>query len=288
MHSLKNIQSNNTSILRYLHQEDYMNKKELDRIIRNSLIKSFYQPIVSLIDGLVIGYEALSRGGDQSSIKSPLELIDLAKKYGRLMDLEYLMRKSAIKHFTDKPDDTLLFINIDPDIIKEPSFRDGMTLEFLTLFNLKPENIVFEITENTAISDYDAFRDILRHYRSQGYSIAIDDVGAGYSGLKMIMETVPKYIKIDMDLIRDIDITPFKKAMIKALVSFGKDTGVKLIAEGIETTAELSVLLELGVDYGQGYVLGRPNLKPIDIYDDAKEFIRSSLIPQFVETDKIV
>lgn len=281
MHSLKKDQNNSISVLRYLHQEDYMNKRELDQIIRNSLIKTYYQPIVSLMDGSIIGYEALSRGSDQSSIKSPLELIEMAKRYGRLMDLEYLMRKSAIKHFTDKPDDTLLFINIDPDIIKEPSFRDGMTLEFLRLFNLKPENIVFEITENTAISDYEAFRDILHHYRSQGYSIAIDDVGAGYSGLKMIMETVPKYIKIDMDLIRDIDITPFKKAMIKALVSFGNDTGVKLIAEGIETKSELSVLLELGVDYGQGYVLGRPNLQPIDIYDDAKEFIRSGFITHF-------
>lgn len=282
MYSLNSYPDNNINILRYLNQEDYMNKRELDRIIKNSLIKTYYQPIVSLKYGSIIGYEALSRGSDQSSIKFPLELINLAKKYGRLIDLEYLMRKSAIKHFQHDLDDMLLFINIDPDIIKESSFRDGMTLEFLKLFNLRPEKIVFEITENTAIGDYESFRDILHHYRSQGYSIAIDDVGAGYSGLKMIMETVPKYIKIDMDLIRDIDITPFKKALIKALVSFGNDTGVKLIAEGIETLDELAVMLELGVDYGQGYVLGKPNLNPIDIYQDARSFIRSNATQQTI------
>ena len=231
----------------------------LEAIILGEQITTYYQPIVNLRSGDILGYEALSRGPEQTPFYSPMALIEEAKEQNMTWELEMLFRKKALERLHEIHQDKLLFINVDPDIIKTQAFRSGLTKEYLDSVGGEEKSIVFEITERTAIHDYDAFLQVLENYRTQGYQIAIDDVGAGYSGMKTINEIRPNYIKIDMDLIRGIDKNAFKQALIKAFVDTAMITNIKIIAEGIETKEELKTLIILGVHAGQGYFLQKPS-----------------------------
>lgn len=228
-------------------------------ILTEEKISTFYQPIVNLRTGEVIGYEALSRGPEHTPFYSPLALIDAAHTAEKIWELEMLFRKKALERMREMEGDKLLFVNVDPEVMKSPEFKSGLTKEYLSEMGVESTRIVFEITERTAINDYASFYNVLENYRNQGYMIAIDDVGAGYSGLKTINEVRPNFIKIDMDLIRDIDKDAFKQALIKAFVDTSLTTNIKVIAEGIETKEELKTLILLGVHGGQGYYLKKPS-----------------------------
>lgn len=231
---------------------------ELQRILENEEILTVFQPIVELKNGNVIGYECLSRGPINSPLHTPDKLFRAAEDNHMLWDLELLCRVKAIERARNIDSDKYLFINVDPYIFKDEKFKKGFTKEFLAKHNMSPETIIFEITEKTCIEDYKTFNAALNNYTEQGYKIAIDDTGSGYSGLKMLSETKPHYIKVDMDLIRDIDKDSFKQALIKSFVSLSEVTMMKLIAEGIETEEELLTLIDLGVYAGQGFFLQRP------------------------------
>lgn len=239
---------------------------ELDLILLNGEIRTVYQPIVCLEDGCILGYEALSRGKRGSKLESPEALFSLASKSNKSWDLELLCRRKAIERAKNIDKNKMLFINVDPRIFKDINFRKGFTKEFLEKNNIEHHNIIFEITEKTAIKDYKKFNEALSHYKEQGYKIAIDDIGAGYSGLKMLSEVKPHYVKIDMDLIRDIHKDTFKQALIECFVKLSKTTNMKLIAEGIECKEELEKLIDLGVYGGQGFFLSKPQegFKEID------------------------
>lgn len=243
-----------------------MIKKELERILKNKEITTLFQPVVSLKTGEIIGYEALSRGPENSELYSPIELLLAAEKYNRLWELEMLFREKAIRNASKlfDNDEFFLFLNVDPEVINDPHFERGLTKELLKTTNLSSKSIVFEITERTAIKDYKNFKKVLGNYKNQGYFIAIDDAGSGYSGMKTIKETVPHFIKVDMDLIRDIHKDKFKQSIIKALVNLSNEMDIKLIAEGIEIKEELEVLMDLGVYGGQGYLIQKPS-KSIDV-----------------------
>lgn len=246
---------------------------ELNRIIEQGEISTVFQPIVNLKTGEVIGYEALSRGPLNSILQSPNELFSTAADFNRTWDLESLCRTKAIERAKDIDKDKYLFINVDPHIFKDEKFKKGFTKEFLANHNMSPEAIIFEITEKTSIEDYISFKAALDNYVEQGYKIAIDDMGSGYSGLKMLTETKPHFVKIDMDLIRDIDGDSFKQSLVKCFVSLAEVTNMKLIAEGIETEAELLTLIDLGVYAGQGFFLQRPAGTFLNIYENAYSII---------------
>jgi len=243
---------------RTIHSEQEIIKNQFLNILENETITSVYQPIVDLKSGDIIGYEALSRGPLNTDFYSPLKLINMAHSLNLIWELEMLFRKKALENIHLLNPNKYLFINVDPDVIKSNEFRSGLTHEHLLKIGADETSIVFEITERTAISDYEGFQKILDNYRNQGYQIAIDDVGAGYSGLKTITETRPNFIKIDMDLIRNIDKNAFKQALIKAFVEISVTTNFKIIAEGIETKDELKTLILLGVHAGQGFYLKQP------------------------------
>ena len=233
-------------------------REMLDMIINNEYIYPVYQPIISLADGQVFGYEALSRISGDSFLMHTEELFTTADKLNRAWELEALCRTKALKGAVDMGAGKKLFLNVNPNIIHDYGFREGFTKDRLEEYGLDYRNIVFEITERVAISDNSAFFNAIKHYKAQNYEIAIDDVGAGYSGLNIIAMVKPNHIKLDMNLIRDIDKDETKQLLCKALVYFGKNAGIKLIAEGIETAKELEMLIKFEVDFGQGYFLGIP------------------------------
>ena len=153
---------------------------------------------------------------------------------GTLWELELAFRTAAIQRAGEVGLDTLLFLNVDPNIVNDDTFREGLTVQLLEAHGLHPERIVFEITERSAIDRFELFQAAIEHYRSQGYRIAIDDMGAGYSNLNAICHIHPGFIKIDMALIRSINQDSFKQAVVKSFVVLANLTGSKLIAEGIE------------------------------------------------------
>lgn len=252
---------------------NYKEMEELENILNNKNISTVYQPIVSLLDGRIIGYEALSRGPIDSPLQSPDKLFKAAQIYNKTWELEQLCRIKAIERAANIEKNKYLFINVDPHIFKDEKFKKGFTKEFLGEHNMSPDCIIFEITEKTCIEDYESFKQALNNYVDQGYKIAVDDTGSGYSGLKMLNETKPHYIKIDMDLIRNVNKDFFKQSLIECFVKLSEATNMKLIAEGIETEEELRTLINLGVYAGQGFFISRPAGTFSDISKSVKDLI---------------
>lgn len=233
--------------------------EKLQEIINKSQISSVFQPIVSLRDGSVLGYEALSRGPKGSELENPEMLFTVAEETKNLWDLERLCRTKALGAMQMSKANATLFLNVNPNIMEDEKFQKGFTKEYLKEFDIDPKKIIFEITERSAITNIKEFKEIIQNYKEQDYKIAIDDAGAGYSGLNLISDVQPHYLKLDMNLIRNIDRDSVKQALVKSMFEFSKITGTFLIAEGIETIGELQTLINIGVHYGQGYFIKRPD-----------------------------
>ncbi|WP_429163451.1 EAL domain-containing protein [Desulfitispora alkaliphila] len=253
--------------------EHYQSFKQL---LENKAISTLYQPIVSLKTGSTLGWESLTRGPKNSFFHSPGNLFPFAEASGHLYRLEKIARETALTtiHRLGLPANSKIFININPDIINDPDFIGGQTRELLNSLGISPANIVFEITEGTSIDNFAAFRKTLEHYRKQGFLVAVDDAGSGYSSLQTIAELKPDYIKMDLSLIRDIHSSPVKQALTETFVTFSKKINSYLIAEGIETQEELTALINLGVDYGQGFYLARPS----ENISNPKKSVRSQIV----------
>lgn len=248
----------------------------LDEIIEQDLIYPVFQPVVSLKEGSVLGYEALSRfhNVDETVQVGIEELFQIAEATQRIWQLDYLCRKHAIsKVFKGKDYQKLLFLNVSPGIMGDQRFVTGFTREYLKRFHASPDRIVFEITEREAVINRQEFQKLVTNYKTQDYLIAIDDAGSAYSGLERVCDVAPKYIKLDIDMVRNIHKSSIKSSLVKALVEFANSSNIKLIAEGIEYQEELEKLIEIGVHYGQGYFLARPYKELLDIDESVREMI---------------
>lgn len=234
--------------------------EDLHLIMKEKMITSYYQPIMQLQSKTIIGWESLSRGPAGTELEHPAELFKCAERLGYLLELERICRNQSIRkaalHLSEK-----LFINVSPNILTNAAFAQGETQKVIQEVGLVPERIVFEITEHRAIDDYSAFLKLVNHYRNQGYQIAIDDVGAGYSGLVTLMQVKPDFVKIDMELVRGIDTDSTKQDIVRAILQISEGFSGMVIAEGIETPDELAWLSQCGIHYGQGFLLGRPEAR---------------------------
>lgn len=268
------ILTNNAAQYNLRYKDNESLGDELMEILSNGDIRTVFQPIVSLKDGAVMGYEALSRGPENSVLESPSNLFDVARIHDKLWEMELLCRIKALENVSDKIKDSYIFLNVDPAVINDEKFKKGFTKEFLKKYDIDTFNVIFEITEKNAVNDYKSFRAIIDHYKDEGYKIAIDDTGSGYSGLLLISEIHPHYIKLDMNLIRDIDKDGLKKSLIKTFYDFCLATDIKLIAEGIETENELNTLIDMGIDYGQGYFFQKPLEDIVPINDGIISLIK--------------
>jgi EAL domain-containing protein (putative c-di-GMP-specific phosphodiesterase class I) len=219
-------------------------------IIAGREFKLVFQPIINFRTGEVRGYEALCRF-ESLPYRSPDIWINDAKAAGLGVELELAIIDRAFEVWVDGPPNTYIAFNASPTALCDP--------RFLTLVDGRDlSSVVFEITEHTAVEDYAALNAQLNHLRAQGAKIAIDDAGAGFSSLRHIVQLAPDFIKLDMALTRDIDSDPSRRALASAFVYFAHETGAEIVAEGIETDAELQTLYALGINVGQGYYLCRP------------------------------
>lgn len=246
-----------------------------EKILAEELITTVFQPIVSLENGSILGYEALSRITTAECHLNIESLFDLAHRTHRTWELEKLCRQMALQNAAAKPANAYIFINVDANVLHDPEFQSGFTNEKLHEYGIPENNIIFEITEKTAIDNLDVFMTSVQHYQQQHFKIAVDDFGSGYSGLNRVCIIAPDFIKIDIELVRNIDTDSVKKSAVTAMVDFCKKANIQLIAEGIETEAELKTLIRLGVSYGQGYYLSRPQSEFVKISSDTKLLIKT-------------
>jgi len=233
-------------------------RQALLSILNRGAVSSLFQPIVSSLEQRVIGFEALSRGPSDSSLHSPLTLFAAARHHGMLTELEMLCRSRAISRFCALGLPGKLFLNISPESLLEQKHYSGGTLALLESSGLTPDRVVIELTEQAPIDDVNLLQTALHHYRSMGFSIALDDLGAGYSSLRLWSELKPEYVKIDRHFIDGIHQDPIKREFVSSILQMAKASRSQVIAEGIELAEELAVLEEIGIDWVQGYWLGRP------------------------------
>ncbi|HZQ85446.1 MAG TPA: EAL domain-containing response regulator [Acidimicrobiales bacterium] len=215
--------------------------------------RMLFQPVAQLASGKVMGYEALARF-DQEPYEPPNVWFAEATKAGLGVEFELAALRIALDQLAVLPG-AVLALNVSP--------TTAMTSDLADLLSHYPqERIVLELTEHAQVDDYDRLLESLTRLRSRGVCIAVDDAGAGFSSLHHILLLAPDIIKLDITLVRDIHKDPVKRALAWSLVTFAREIGSTIIAEGIETAEELSTLVDLGIPWGQGYHLGRPEPLP--------------------------
>jgi EAL domain-containing protein (putative c-di-GMP-specific phosphodiesterase class I) len=216
-----------------------------------------YEPIVNITTREVLGHEALVRGPWKTELHAPSRLFQLAEETGLVFELDCLCRRTALRGARGLQPGTKLFLNCLPTAIHDPAFRGEALKRTLEELELRPEDMVFEISERESIDNFAIFREARDHYKALGFQIALDDTGVAYGSLESVMELSPDFIKVDMSLVRGIDTDPPRQELLRALHAVAGKLGGQIIAEGIETSEELETLQRLGIPYGQGYLFGR-------------------------------
>ncbi|WP_261843536.1 GGDEF domain-containing protein [Aliamphritea ceti] len=237
---------------------DYEEQLLRSLIAKDSLIPHF-QPIVDLRTGETIGHEALIRGPEGSSLYSPDSLFQAAIRCGLMHTLELSCRRLSLQRFAELKTDGKLFLNISASLLGTPEHQKGLTADMLAELEIPQHSIVIELSEQHPFDQYGLTLEAVQHYRGMGFDIAIDDLGSGYSGLKLWLELQPNIVKIDKHFVHNVDREPIKRQFVKSICGIANGVGCSIIAEGIETKSELLTLKELGVTIGQGFYLGRPS-----------------------------
>lgn len=235
---------------------------ELDTILGKRNLSALFQPILEMSSGELIGFEGLIRGPANSALHSPCNLFSAAKQQGRTLEVEMLCRQIVLERFAQLKLPGKLFLNVSPDALTHPSFKNGQTLAFMSQIGISPEQVIIEITENQPIFDFEAMRNALLHYREMGFQIAMDDLGEGFSSLRLWSELRPDFVKIDMHFVQGVNLDPLKLQFLKSIQQIADSCGTQVIAEGVETEAELYTLRDIGIAMGQGYFIARPSPTP--------------------------
>jgi EAL domain-containing protein (putative c-di-GMP-specific phosphodiesterase class I) len=232
-------------------------RAEVRRVIDTRAFTPVFQPIVELKTGKFVGFEALTRFDDGT--RPDLRFL-AADKVGMMVQLEKACLNVQVEQAKRLPDGTFVSLNVSPALAMS-------LIPLLDVISCVDRPVVLEVTEHAEIEDYSLLMAALDRARPYAM-LAVDDAGAGYAGLHHILELRPQYVKLDISLVRNIDNDPARRAMVTGMARFAENVGCALIAEGIETENELTVLKLLHVEYGQGYFLCRP--APIDKIDGAK------------------
>jgi len=234
----------------------------LNQIIEERLLEAHFQPIAELRTGKILGYEGLIRGPAGTPLRAPAELFEIAATQGQILRLERLCRQTVLESYAALALPNKLFLNVRPHCLALPTMGAAGTADLLNRLGLKAESIIIELTENQPFSDYFAVREVLCVYRKLGFNIAIDDLGEGFASFRMWSELRPEFVKADMHFVQGIDSDPFKLEFLKAVQRMADTCGSLIVAEGVEKVAELSVIRDLGIAFGQGNLIAPPAASP--------------------------
>ncbi len=232
-------------------------RERLLEIIQNREIWTAFQPIITLPGAEVVGWEGLSRGPRGSELESPLPLFGRAARHGVTEELERACRRQAFADWKLLGQEGRLFINTVPATVRDTSFLGRGVLDYLGP-DLSPQEVTLEITERSVIENLNLYRQAMQEFTDLGFSFAIDDVGAGYSGLETVATLKPAYLKIDISLVREVHLKKVSQRVVKAILEMGEGLGATVVAEGVETREEADALTDIGVTWAQGYLFARP------------------------------
>lgn len=227
----------------------------LKAVIGGKQLRPAFQPVRHLPDGAIMGYEALIRGPQGTPLELPTVLFAVAHENEMDVELETLCLETIFSNLPRAVGDRRLFVNASAMLLRHPVFLDERNLAAI---NRSHADVVVEISEKEMVRDYDSFQEVLELVRRANLKIAIDDAGSGYSGLEAILHLKPDYIKVADSLVRNLHNDPIKREIIQSLAAIGRRIGAALVAEGIEVELERKTLVDLDIEFGQGYLLGRP------------------------------
>ncbi len=254
--------SDMTSLYRFIKfsQSDWLVGMLADR-----RFTSYFQPIVYIDDTTQIyGYEALLRGLDeQGNLVMPGSIFELANDAGLLSQLDQSARLSAIAQASHHQVKSHLFINFASTALYDPVSCLRSTVAAINAAGIPHEHVVFEVVESDNPENLDHLKAVLKYYREEGFLIALDDLGSGYSGLNLLHQLRPDFIKLDMGLIRDVHQDLYKASITEKILEIAQKLNIQTVAEGIECVEELGWLRERGATFAQGYLISKPNASPI-------------------------
>ncbi|MES2933497.1 MAG: GGDEF domain-containing protein [Pseudomonadota bacterium] len=236
--------------------------RSLHEIISQRLLIAVFQPIVQMQGGEIIGYEGLIRGPSDSPLHAPMMLFKVARAHKLTLAVEQLCRQVVLERFAELALPGKLFLNVSPECLLQHDAGHCEMLDAIKTVGIDPARIIIELTENEPTYDYKLLLEAVVHYRQMGFQIAIDDLGEGFSSLRLWSELRPEYVKIDMHFIQGIHQDPVKQQFVASIQEIAKKSGTLVIAEGIETQAELLIVQDLSVACGQGYHIARPHAQP--------------------------
>ncbi|MBD2410611.1 diguanylate cyclase [Nostoc calcicola FACHB-389] len=225
---------------------------------------SYFQPIVSIQDtSQIYGYESLLRGLDeQGNLVPPEPILELAGEAGLLPQLDRLARLNTIKQFTRHQVSGRIFINFSPTALYDPVYCLRSTVEAIDRAGIEHERVVFEVVESDNPQDLAHLKAVIQYYRDTGFLVALDDLGSGYSSLNLLHQLRPDFIKLDMQLIRDVHQDLYKASITEKLLEITQKLNIQTVAEGIECIEELNWLRERGATFAQGYLIATPTAVP--------------------------
>jgi len=246
----------------------------LAELIRGSDVTAVFQPIVDVARGEIAAREMLTRPGKGSGFAHAGELFDVAEHECMLWELEELTRRVGIESAAGWKPGECLFLNTSPQVLSRNGFADELHRQLASIPGVTPDRVVVEVTERSEQSYTEGLVREVACLKGHGFDVAIDDVGAGTSGLARIMALKPRWLKLDRELIEAIDSDRGKQNLVRFLLHFARLSGVRVIAEGIEREAELATLIHMGVPFAQGFFLARPGEKSAELPEELSRWCR--------------
>ena len=231
----------------------------LDEVLEKRAFSVVFQPILALADGAIVGHEALMRGPAGSWLESPTALFAAAREAGCYEELSIACIQETLRAFATHGSRGLLFLNMSPRLVQRPGFDPSRARRFLEALALCPASVVIELTEDFPAIDLRYLRESLRLYRSMGFRVALDDLGEGYSTLRLWSELRPEYVKADKHFVNGIARDPVKRQFLRSMQQIAQRCGSQVIAEGIEVAEDLRAARRLGIALAQGWFIGRPS-----------------------------
>jgi EAL domain-containing protein (putative c-di-GMP-specific phosphodiesterase class I) len=232
------------------HAERAATRARVTDVIDKELLRSVYQPIVDASTGSAVCVEALTRFDGPVRLR-PDEWFADAARVGEAAALEIAAIRCAVDGLASLPDSVALSVNVSAAVLLDPLFADWLAV-------VPVGRLILELTEHEAVSDYARLNAVLSPARERGLRLAVDDAGAGYASMRHTLLLQPDVLKLDISLVRDLDTDSGKRALCGAIITFARSSGTRVVAEGVETAAELAAVRRLGVDYVQGYHLAAP------------------------------
>jgi EAL domain-containing protein (putative c-di-GMP-specific phosphodiesterase class I) len=238
-----------------------MEETDIAQMIRDGNIQACFQPVVSIARKTIVGLEGLIRGitGKPGEYVSPLQLFETAERYDMTIELDRLCRWKTIRAFSEyyyRTTDYMLFINIDSSVIDRAAGSDYLLMQTKE-YGINPERVIIEINESK-VTDTDTLVDFVKRYKSYGFLIAVDDLGTGFSNLDRVSMIRPEIIKIDRQLVSNLNRILYKQEVFKGLINLANRIGALVIAEGVEQIGEVLSALEFGSHMQQGYYFSKP------------------------------